>query len=234
MAVQGHANQNDFQAMAVASGIDEASLCWLLPFCSKQLGLQGLACLAASSRGLRTACHSIVQTEAASLVIAEFGTAEAGISTDRYGKTVIKQRHVQGAAWALHLAPTAATAAEVAEQLICLPVRCAGKLLDAGVRISYDQVLAAANNMVPGVELWLYLQHERIQLQADSDIPAAAVAICFPPRQLHELHQLLVSTDNSFVSVSLHFEGGVALARVRYTQQQAYAGVCCADSELNA
>jgi hypothetical protein len=60
MSVQGPSNPHDLQAMAVEVGIDEASLLCLLPYCSKQLGLQGLACLAASSRGLRTACHSII------------------------------------------------------------------------------------------------------------------------------------------------------------------------------
>jgi hypothetical protein len=178
MSVQGHINQNDVQATAEKSGIDEASLFWLLPFCSTQLGLQGLACLAASSRGFRTACHSIVQRQAASLVLDEFRTAEAVISTNRFGQTSIKQRHVQGAVWALHLAPTAATAAGVAEQLICLPAVCAKKLLDAGVRISYQQLLAAANNMVDGAELWVYFPHHYNQLQSNNDIPADVATIC--------------------------------------------------------
>jgi hypothetical protein len=202
MAVQGHANQNDFQAMAVASGIDEASLRWLLPFCSKQLELQGLACPAASSKGLRTACLHVVQTEAASLVIAELGTEDIVDSTNTFGTPGINQRHAQAAIWGLHFTPTAATAAGVAEQLVRLPllpllVPWAVRLQDAGVRISYEQVLTAANNMVPGAGLWLHLQHARYQLLDDSSTPAAAAQICCD-LQPHELDQLLVSTTTLY------------------------------------
>jgi hypothetical protein len=215
MSVQGHINQNDVQATAVNSGIDEASLLWLLPFCSKQLGLQGLACLAASSKGFRTACRVIVERQAASLVIDKFRTAEAGISTNRYAETSIKQRHVQGAVWALHLAPTAATAAGVAEQLICLPAVCANKLLDAGVCISYEQLLAAANKMVDGADIWVYFQHHHNQLQNTNDIPADAAAICCFSGAPHRLHQLLVSTSIGFIPVSLH-ASGAGLQEVGY------------------
>jgi hypothetical protein len=42
------------------------------------------------------------------------------------------------------------------------------------VRVSYAQLLAAANSMVAGVEVWVQAQQ---QLGIQTDIPAAAVAI---------------------------------------------------------
>jgi hypothetical protein len=143
MSVQSHLTQNHDQAMAVESGMDEASLPELLLYCSKHLGLQGLACLAASSRGLRTACQSVLQTDAVSLLIDELRTAELDESLMR---PEIKLRHAQAAAWALRLAPTAATAAGVTEQLLCQPMSRphALQILESGVKVSYAQLLAAA------------------------------------------------------------------------------------------
>jgi hypothetical protein len=43
-----------------------------------------------------------------------------------------------------------------------------------GVRISYAQLLDAANSMVAGVEVWVQAQR---QLEIETDISAAAVAI---------------------------------------------------------
>jgi hypothetical protein len=64
------------------------------------------------------------------------------------------------------------------EQLLdvpAVPLDCAKQLVSAGVRISYAELLAAANAMVAGVEVWVQAQQ---QLGIASDIPAAAVAIC--------------------------------------------------------
>jgi hypothetical protein len=56
-----------------------------------------------------------------------------------------------------------------------VPVDMAMILVAAGVRTSYAQLIAAANNMVAGVEVWVQAQQ---QLEVDSDIPAVAQAIC--------------------------------------------------------
>jgi hypothetical protein len=49
------------------------------------------------------------------------------------------------------------------------------QLVTAGVRISYAQLLAAANSMVAGAEVWVLAQRA---LAETSDIPATAVAVC--------------------------------------------------------
>jgi hypothetical protein len=51
----------------------------------------------------------------------------------------------------------------------------ATRLVAAGVRISYAQLLAAANSMVAGLEVWVHAQE---QLGIQTDIPAAAEAVC--------------------------------------------------------
>jgi hypothetical protein len=134
-------------------------------------------------------------------VIHELRTAE--LEANPYLAPQVKQQHVHAVVWALHLAPTAATAAGVAEQLIRLPIGGPSELLDAGVRIPYEQVLAAARNMVPNAGVWLYAQHTHNERIDDSDTPAAAVAICCYIWQ-PELHQLLVRTTNGIAVISLH------------------------------
>uniref|UniRef100_A0A383W486 Uncharacterized protein n=1 Tax=Tetradesmus obliquus TaxID=3088 RepID=A0A383W486_TETOB len=59
--------------------------------------------------------------------------------------------------------------------LPAVPHAVAEQLVAAGVRISYAQLLAAADSMVAGVEVWVQAQQ---QLGVESDIPAAAVAAC--------------------------------------------------------
>jgi hypothetical protein len=59
--------------------------------------------------------------------------------------------------------------------LPAVPLIEAKQLVSAGLRLSYAQLLAAANNMVAGVEVWVQAQQ---QLGIQTDIPAAAVAIC--------------------------------------------------------
>jgi hypothetical protein len=69
-------------------------------------------------------------------------------------------------------------AADVAERMLNLPsvpMNMALQLVSAGVRISYAQLLAAANRMVAGVEVWVQAQQ---QLNTPGDTPRAAVAIC--------------------------------------------------------
>jgi hypothetical protein len=64
------------------------------------------------------------------------------------------------------------------EQLLAMPnvpLDVAKQLVSAGMRVSYAQLLAAAHSMVAGVEVWVQAQQ---QLGIQTDLPAAAVAIC--------------------------------------------------------
>jgi hypothetical protein len=52
----------------------------------------------------------------------------------------------------------------MSDQLIRLPmvnIGVAKQLVKAGVRVSYSQLLAAANSMVAGVEVWVQVQHRQ-------------------------------------------------------------------------
>lgn len=78
----------------------------------------------------------------------------------------------------LHLTPAVAAAERVVESLLCVPgvPHCTAiHIVTAGVRVSYAQLLGAANNMVQGVEVWAQAQQ---QLGIETDTPAAAVTIC--------------------------------------------------------
>jgi hypothetical protein len=124
-----------------------------------ELGLQGLACLASSSRTLRDASKNAATTEALSLSNVELGHKKAA-----------------AVVWLLQQAPSQAPA--ISAKLFTLPVESlegAKELVSAGVRITYAQLLAAANSMVKGLELWVQAQQH---LQVKTDIPPLAVAIC--------------------------------------------------------
>jgi hypothetical protein len=91
-----------------------------------------------------------------------------------------QQQHHQALAWlaALLLRRAPATAAAVTEKLLPLPdvaLEFAKQLVAAGLRITYAQLLDAANSMVAGVEVWVQAQQA---LSINTDIPAVAVAIC--------------------------------------------------------
>jgi hypothetical protein len=90
-----------------------------------------------------------------------------------------KAQRLQAAAWVLRKAPAgAANAAEVLLHIAEVPINSAERLVSAGARVSYAQLLAAAHSMVAGVEVWGRAQRE---LGVPSDIPAAAEAICCRP-----------------------------------------------------
>jgi hypothetical protein len=91
-------------------------------------------------------------------------------------------QRLQPLLWLSCLAPgmasSALAAVDVLERLLHLPhvpLQQAKQLVADGLRIPYAQLLAAANNMVAGVEVWVQAQQ---QLAVTSDIPAGAVAIC--------------------------------------------------------
>uniref|UniRef100_A0A383VCN4 Uncharacterized protein n=1 Tax=Tetradesmus obliquus TaxID=3088 RepID=A0A383VCN4_TETOB len=80
------------------------------------------------------------------------------------------------AALLLRKAPEAA--ADVTTRLLNLPdvpPELAVQLVSAGMRFSYAQLLAAADSMVARVDVWVQAQQ---QLRVESNIPAAAIAIC--------------------------------------------------------
>jgi hypothetical protein len=62
----------------------------------------------------------------------------------------------------------------------------------AGVRISYAQLLDAANNMVLGVEIWAQVQRD---LRIRTDISADAVAVCCDSRLPYGVSGLLCNVD---------------------------------------
>jgi hypothetical protein len=57
----------------------------------------------------------------------------------------------------------------------------AEQLVAAGMRITYAQLLAAADNMVAGVEVWVQAQQA---LGITTDIPAVAAAVCCGDRDV--------------------------------------------------
>jgi hypothetical protein len=142
------------------------------PVLCTELGPQGLACLATSSKYCRDAVDKALCKDRRHLLAAASTTAH---STGRHV-------HFKAVAWlAIQLLQREVkTAADVTEQLLNLPsarmpLSMAKQLVSAGVRISYSQLLAASNNMVEGVEVWVQAQQV---LGVKSDIPGVAVAIC--------------------------------------------------------
>jgi hypothetical protein len=172
----------------------EASLLDVLPYLGRSLGLQGLACLGASSQQFKQACLEFVNPNSTHLVLdalpplsPECGLAEAAAAAAAASQlpppagAAVDQR-LQPVLWLSRVAPVTASSAlaavDVLQRLVHLPhvpLQQAQDLVKAGVRISYAQLLAAANSMVAGVEVWVLAQQ---QLAVTSDIPATAVAVC--------------------------------------------------------
>jgi hypothetical protein len=93
-----------------------------------------------------------------------------------------EDKRLQPVIWLLHVAPgvtsNAVTAADVLQQLLHLPnvpLQHARQLVEAGVRISYAQLLSAASDMVAAVEVWVQAQQD---MGLSTDVPVAAVAVC--------------------------------------------------------
>jgi hypothetical protein len=104
--------------------------------------------------------------------------AAASDTTKRNGAAQLSNcMLLKAGAWVLPLLPTAARTG-IAERIICLPAvsPClAQQLVSAGVRINCKQLVAAANSMVAGVEVWVQAQQ---QLGITTDIPAAYLRVC--------------------------------------------------------
>jgi hypothetical protein len=120
----------------------------------------------------------------------------------------VKQQHLQAAVWLLRLVPSTATATAITERLLQLPAiseEWALQLVEAGVRISYAQLLTAAESMLLGVEEWVCAQQ---YLGVPTDIPAAAVAICCGRPATY---QLMVSADITRYVFELSEDAGIMM-----------------------
>jgi hypothetical protein len=99
----------------------------------------------------------------------------------------LSPQHKDAIVWLLHQAPIRAP--DISARLFALPAvpsRFAEELVAAGVRIMYAQLLAAADSIVAGVEVWVQAQQ---QLRVKSDIPAIAAAICCRKRWVSSCQQ---------------------------------------------
>jgi hypothetical protein len=101
------------------------------------------------------------------------------IAADKQQKLIIAQ-YMQAVAWLLRTALIVATAAGTAERLLgipAVPLNIAVELVTAGVSISCKQLLAAADSMVAGVEVWVQAQQ---QLGLKKDMPEEIFIACCP------------------------------------------------------
>jgi hypothetical protein len=166
--------------LAAAKACEETELPDIVPYCSRYLGLKGLACLAASSQQYKETCLQTACSDATHLLVDAINAAAAqqqdAESTSLTGCK--KETHIQAVAWLLRITPEAAMTATAAQHLLCLPsvpLHLAKEFVKAGVRINFKQLQAAAHEMVAGVEVWVQAQQ---QLGVVTDIPMAAVALC--------------------------------------------------------
>jgi hypothetical protein len=167
--------------------VAEVMITDLIPFYITHLGLQGLACLGACSRELHNTCLGLVQGHARSLLQAAVEAVKSAHRTSgsseeaqmqRNSDVALQEQHRQAVVWLLLAVPAVAAAASTADLLRhvpTVPIGWALQLVAAGVRITYAQLLAAARNMVAGVEVWVQAQQ---QLGVQTDIPEVAVALC--------------------------------------------------------
>jgi hypothetical protein len=140
------------------------------PKLSTHLGLQGLACLAASCRSLKASCLASCRRDAVTLL-------EPGFDALATAHGIQQKQQLTAVVWLLQALPAAATAS-VSNRLVytpLVPLDFAKQLVEAGVCVSYAQLLAAAHSMVPGVEVWVQAQ---LHLGVHTDIPATADMIC--------------------------------------------------------
>jgi hypothetical protein len=136
---------------------------------------------------LRSACHAVITTDALNLL---------ELAVDKAGGIELKN----GVLWLLQQAPTKAPA--IFPMLMnrpSVPLSHAKELVAAGMRVSYAQLLAAANSMVAGVEVWVQAQQEG---QVESDIPEVAVKICCSKKGWVSAQHMCFS--NSFCLMQYH------------------------------
>jgi hypothetical protein len=140
----------------------------LLDHAKEQLGVKGLACLAATTRDYRSTCHAHARLNCVWLIDQELNQAQ--------GRRAQQERALVWLASVARNDPNAER--DVAEQLLSLKLvspNLAAELIRAGVRVTYAQLLAAAKRGVTGVEVWVQALQ---QVGGTTDMPAIAVAIC--------------------------------------------------------
>jgi hypothetical protein len=144
--------------------------------------------MGASSKGLALNCQAGASDNAISLLEP---VLEAARRRQYLGQ------HKQAAIWLVALLQQAgnftasAAAAEKLLSLSSVPPDWAVQMVAAGVRIKNTQLLAAANSMLAGVEVWVQAQQ---QLGVQTDVPAAAVAICCGDEWVSGRSVLLLAT----------------------------------------
>jgi hypothetical protein len=133
----------------------EACFAEALHSCPKlftHLGLQGLACLAAACSSLKELCLASCIRDAVALLEPAFDALATAADDGEQQK-----QQLTAVVWLVRAVPAAATA-DVCCRLTYIPsvpLGLAKKLLAAGVRVSYRQLLAAAHSMVARVEVWV-------------------------------------------------------------------------------
>ena len=181
---------------------------------SAVLGLQGLACLAASSKAFRSASLAVAQQDAHILLQQTLQSA-GGLQKQT------QQQHLQAVAWLLKallkhtcnstpvIEKSAAAVAVIlaslpAEGLIQLPavpLTWAKRLVQAGVRITWAQLLEAARSMVLGLEVWVQALD---QLDIQTDIPAAVSAMVRGEIWVSVYHMLLSGLEAHVPATAVH------------------------------
>jgi hypothetical protein len=161
--------------LSSASGGAACSVLDVLPYLGGELRLQGLACLASSSRQLRRDCIELAGQNARALLLAALPavSADKGLAATAAAAAAAAAAQLpakgpaaacrcqQPVLWFIEILPSYAAssvlaAADVVHRLVHIPhvpLQQAGKLAAAGVHISYAQLLAAARNMVAGLEV---------------------------------------------------------------------------------
>lgn len=154
----------------------------LLPLCSRQLGVQGLACIASCSTQAKLVSIKLGRADATDVVLGTLEAAKADAAAATEARSSCKQAEVV-ACWQpvqnlLQTVPAAMNAAGAANSILwcpSIPLQHALQWVNSGVRIHYAELLDAASCAVPGVQVWVKAQH---QLGIHTDIPEAARAVC--------------------------------------------------------
>jgi hypothetical protein len=124
--------------VVAAQEIDETRICDVLEYCSKQLGLQDLACLAASSKQYNEA-SAATAAKGAALLLENALTAARAVACDKSAASPSLQQHMQAAAWLLRVAPSATTGSHSSNAVAVHP-KCATTIGEAAVgsRCAYE------------------------------------------------------------------------------------------------
>jgi hypothetical protein len=107
----------------------------LLSCCSGQLGLQGLALVAASSKLLQHICITLVRSDTKSLLLNTVKQAAAEAATSG----TVPQQHTQAVLWLLKTAPTK----QQQQQQVCRSICCVCRQSNLSGHCSWAQLECA-------------------------------------------------------------------------------------------